>query len=444
MKYNLENLKTAIEERKLPKGCWPIPERAMNNESIRNYIDCEKRFTICFAGRQAYKTIIAKRKLVAAALTRPETRYLIGASTWTQTKNIYWEGAYPIFDLIPPYMIKKRSDSLLHVTLYNDSIISLFSADSPSRAEGTFYHGCILDEASEYNITDVFGTHILPMLSPVAGWCIILGIPRTSYSNDFKNLYIKYKRDEDWGIFNWSSKGITPDIELDLAKRLLDERTFDIEYMGLWLDEQSGKCYYNFNKEKHVSDVRYDNRFPLLLSQDFNVGIMSTEFCQNIKGHLNIFDEVTTKQTNVFKHVPAVQKKLIELADGNEQIARSRKVTWYGDASGFAANVVGRGTAWDEIEAFFRGWTYEIKVSASNPHIDARVAEVNGRLMSADKIIHTTIDPKCVELIKDLDELNVNDVLKKDNEGERTHSSDGVGYLIHKIWPYRFASIGNK
>jgi phage terminase large subunit len=77
-----------------------------------------------------------------------------------------------------------------------------------------------------------------------------------------------------------------------------------------------------------------------------------------------------------------------------------------------------------------------------------RVNCVNSRLKSADENVHLYIDPKCRELIKDLEQVTwaLDSVGRTTSEidkrtRDRTHTSDALGYYIAHAFPLR-GSIG--
>jgi hypothetical protein len=75
--------------------------------------------------------------------------------------------------------------------------------------------------------------------------------------------------------------------------------------------------------------------------------------------------------------------------------------------------------------------TYQ--VPTSNPAVKDRINIVNAKLRSASGTIGVTIDPRCKELIRDLEEVcykSTSSQIDKDRDRLRTHLSDALGYLI--------------
>lgn len=432
-----------IREGLLSDRWFDYPDAVYKNTTIRDYMNSDSRFILVAAGRRAYKTEIAKRKLVLDAIQHSNRRYIVGASTFTQTKLIYWQS---LQELIPKWVVKRIKESELIIELTNGSIIQLFSADSVERIEGgNPVSGCILDEVSEYDIKAVWSRNIRPLLSDANGWAILIGVPRQTTGIQFKEMFKQYQKYPEWKVFTWSSIGILPQSEIDEIKATTDPITFAIEYGGSFTDNSGGLAYYRFNPDLHIKNVDFNMSLPVSITFDFNHSIMSPNICQVVNNDIVVVhDQVVDRNTNVYKLAPLLQKKLIDLHGGNEHLAKSKRTWLYGDAAGFSETANSRGSAWEELKQMFAGWNVDLRVKGKNPLIDKRISAVNARLQSADDRIHCYINPKAEELIKDFELVSLDDLTKdKGKVGERTHSSDGFGYMIDYEFPLRTTGMYN-
>jgi hypothetical protein len=124
----------------------------------------------------------------------------------------------------------------------------------------------------------------------------------------------------------------------------------------------------------------------------------------------------------------------------------------YGDASGHQRRTCGTGTDWGLIREFFgqrRGEvTAHLRVAQANPGVRERVSLVNSRLCSAAGERRLFIDPRCKELIRDLERVcwradatgqPTSELDKSDRM--RTHMSDALGYYVAQSFPMR-GSVG--
>ena len=107
----------------------------------------------------------------------------------------------------------------------------------------------------------------------------------------------------------------------------------------------------------------------------------------------------------------------------------------YGDASGSRMQTAGT-TDYRMIQGFFRNSVYRrytLRVPAKNPTVRDRIVLTNAKLKSASGECQLLVDPRCKELIKDLEEVSYipgSTAIDKDKDPKRTHLSDALGYLI--------------
>jgi hypothetical protein len=77
--------------------------------------------------------------------------------------------------------------------------------------------------------------------------------------------------------------------------------------------------------------------------------------------------------------------------------------------------------------------TVSYRVPKANPPVRERVALMNARLRNARGEAQLFVDPKCRELIDDLEQVSYQEdstQIDKDKDRKRTHLSDALGYLI--------------
>jgi len=107
----------------------------------------------------------------------------------------------------------------------------------------------------------------------------------------------------------------------------------------------------------------------------------------------------------------------------------------YADASGAHMQTTGSSDL-GVLKKFFRSGEYgvvEFKVPRSNPAVRDRVQLVNAALKPAEGDARLTINARCKELIKDLEQVAYKEntqVIDKDRDPRRTHLSDALGYLV--------------
>jgi hypothetical protein len=111
-------------------------------------------------------------------------------------------------------------------------------------------------------------------------------------------------------------------------------------------------------------------------------------------------------------------------------------------------------TDWATVREFFAKWvgTFapEYYITSANPPVRDRIACVNRRLRTQAMESRLMVDPKCKELIRDLEDVTwqldstgavTSEINKSDKN--RTHTSDALGYFIYQAFPLN-AKIGEK
>jgi hypothetical protein len=74
-------------------------------------------------------------------------------------------------------------------------------------------------------------------------------------------------------------------------------------------------------------------------------------------------------------------------------------------------------------------------VPRRNPTVRDRITLVNSRLKNALGEVKLVIHPRCIELIKDFEQVSYRaetNEIEKDRDARRTHLSDALGYLVYQ------------
>jgi hypothetical protein len=207
-------------------------------------------------------------------------------------------------------------------------------------------------------------------------------------------------------------------------------------------------AYPAFVRPLHVTDAAtYDPARPVWLALDFNVAPCVWEVCQpgRMDGRpvLLVVAEVVADPASHAVMCEEVRRRF----EGHKGVLRI-----YGDATGRARDVQSGQTDFDLILRQLSRWwqgAIELKVPNANPAESQRVSGLNDRLLDQDGLPGVLVNPACVELIADLEqvELDGGGKLRKshtagDPYARRTHSSDALGYLVWWEWPVRPPSAG--
>ncbi len=211
----------------------------------------------------------------------------------------------------------------------------------------------------------------------------------------------------------------------DRLKGSYDEKFFRQEVMGEYLEMTAGRVYCEFDRTKHVKAREIDPDEQLLWALDFNVNPMCSIVAQVIKGTVWVHDEIVLNRASTEDACREFTGRFAPHRGG---------MSIYGDASGQNMQT-GGSTDYAIIASYLqvRGYWYAKRVPKSNPGVRDRVSVMNAMLQSADGGVRLHVNPRCKELIKDLEQvvyLPDSAVIDKQRDPRRTHLSDALGYLV--------------
>lgn len=189
------------------------------------------------------------------------------------------------------------------------------------------------------------------------------------------------------------------------------------ELFGQFVNLIGGQVYWGFNRERNVKHVKPDRKYPVYIGQDFNIDNMRASCVQRIDGKYKVFKEIILD--NYGANTDTAAQKIIDLFPSNKW-----NVKVVPDSTGKAIKTSSSNRSDIEI---LESYGLEV-ISTRNPFIRDRQNAVN---MQMKKNL-VEIDPSCKTTIKEIETLS-----SRDKEGEKAHSSVGLGYIINKFSPLR-------
>ena len=285
-----------------------------------------------------------------------------------------------------------------------------------------------------------------PSLADRKGRALFIGTPKGR--NHFYDHFEYAKTDPDWAAFQFTTAegGIVDPSELKAAARQLDAETYQQEFEAQFTGLGRKQVYYAFDRAKHCLPLTFQPLHPLVWTIDFNVNPMCMLLIQRFGDDVHVLDEIVLNHTNTEE---ACKSFLDRLSTMHKLIPAHQlplHIDMYGDASGNQHRTSGTATDWNIIRQFFSNWkgqiTHAIHVNKVNPAVRDRVNCVNSRLLNVYDEVHLFVDPRCRELIRDLELVTWatdsngqigSDINKSDPD--RTHSSDALGYYIAQAFP---------
>lgn len=394
------------------------------------------RFRVVVSGRRFGKTHLATTVLLCKAVEAKQQRCWYVAPSYRQAKQIAW---LMLKRSLPASLIKRVNESDLTLELFNDSTISLRGADNFDSLRGVGLNFIVMDEFADIKPEAWFEV-LRATLSDTGGAALFLGTPKG------RNwAYDLYQRGLDpqephWAAFSYTTieGGNVPPEEVEIARRELDELTFNQEYNASFVNFE-GRVYYPFQIDSHVAHLRelYNPRAPLAFGFDFNVEPGVASVCQEVvlpngvEGTAVIGEVYIPRNSNT----PAVCRKLI--ADwGSHQ----GQIYCYGDATGGSrGSAKVAGSDWDLIKDAFRHSPFAnriaYRVPSCNPHERARVNAMNSRLKSDTGEVRLMVDARYApHVIKDLEGVALlkggSGEIDKKGSPDLTHMCFSPGTLV--------------
>jgi hypothetical protein len=368
-----------------------------------------------------------------------------------QSKRIAWDR---LKKLTKPYWSKDPNETDLRIDLSNGSTLFVYGAFKPESLRGRGIDFLVLDEFALIDPQAWFSI-LRPALADRKGRVLFIGTPEGR--NHFFDMYEFAKITPDWAAFQFTTEegGIVDKSEIEAAAREMDSETFEREFLAQFSSLTRNRVYHAFDKSQNVQGVSFDRMRPLVWSIDFNVNPMSMLLMQKVDDMAHVLEEIILKPEGYtesacerfgeraltyYNQVPTYQRPLI--------------VKIYGDASGNQRRTAGSQTDWATVREFFAKWvgTFapEYYITSANPPVRDRIACVNRRLRNQALESRLMVDPKCKELIRDLEDVTwqldstgavTSEINKSDKN--RTHTSDALGYFIYQAFPLN-AKIGEK
>jgi len=418
----------------------PLQWAQLKSHPIQNKLWASpSRFTAVVAGRASGKTELSLRRLVRYLPVRqpwPDPRYFFGAPTHDQARRIAWDR---LKSLIPPGWISSigESSGVIKTNLPSGARLHVVGLDVPSRIEGTLWDGCVLDESCELR-PKVFDVSVYPTLATRKGWCWRIGVPKRHGIGavEFRQFFDQCAKGayEDGEAFTWPSSDIVSAHEIEHAREHLDVVDYREQFEAQF-ETVGGRIFHAFDPEWNVRPCPYDPTKPLILGCDFNVDPMSWILGHAYEDRFEVIDEVFKRDTNTMETLNFVYGRYATHQGG---------FAFFGDATGKARKTSAAASDYLQImnHEGFKKAGRTLHFPDSNPtHADA-FASVNAMFCNAAGDRRLFIDPNCERVSRDMQLRAFKPGTREpsDKSGSRTdigHLSDGLCYVIHRLFPIR-------
>ena len=254
---------------------------------------------------------------------------------------------------------------------------------------------------------------IYPMLTTTNGDALFIGTP-----NGYDHLYDAYLKgqgnDPEWKSWQYTTLdgGFVPKEEIKKAKSMMDERAFKTEFLASF-ETTGNRAAYNFDRSIHVKKAEQISS-NIFWSMDFNILGSVCLACEYTDGTIHFFDEIRLPNSNTQMMA-------------NEMKKVAPYIPVYPDATGSARST----TSNRSDHQILRDNGFRVISKKANPSVIDRLNALNRMLKDANGKVRMTIDPKCTNLIKDLEQTQrTNDGRIDKRDEKRSHFLDACSYYI--------------
>jgi len=368
---------------------------------------------VLVAGRRFGKSHLSLIWLLSRGLEENERRWIV-TPNYRQGRNTTWKLMRQMFREYDC----KINETDLSVKMPNGSEVAIRGAENENSLRGVGLTMVVMEEYS-YIKPHVWDEIIYPTLTTTDGDAFFIGTP-----NGYDHLYDAYLRgqsnDPDWKSWQYTTVdgGYVPEEEIKKAKSMMDERAFKTEFLASF-ETTGNRAAYNFDRTTHVRKAEQLSS-SLFWGMDFNVDYMSAVLgCEYSNGTIHYFDEI--RQTN--SNTEEMAKAMMKIAPN---------VPVYPDAAGSARST----TSNRSDHSILKEFRFQVISKKANPPIKDRIMSLNRILKDANGRIRMTVDPKCIHLIKDLEQVQRSRDGKIDKSNiALTHMFDACSYYIAYKYP---------
>ena len=253
---------------------------------------------------------------------------------------------------------------------------------------------------------------------------MVIGTPRGvgSFSHE---MYTMAQETNDWAAHTYTTlEGAqVEDQEIEQAKRDMDQKTFEQEYLATF-NTYSGVVYYNFDRNYTVKKADEYSLHELHCGIDFNVDPMSCSVSVIEGNTIHFIDEIVMNGSNTD-----------EVCDELKRRYPKSRIIMYPDPAGKQRKTSAGGRTDISI---LQNAGFKVLVRNSHTPIRDRVNAVNAKLKNTQGISTLFVDSKCKQIINSLERI----VYKPgtsivDKDGDLDHMADAVGYLVDYLYPLR-------
>jgi len=406
--------------------------------------DNEHQIICSHSGRRSRKTLIFSRKLFRNALRMPG-RYICGAPTHEQAKEIFWDRMCSLTHL---FQARKPHETDRRIWLTNGSEIKIAGLESGERLKGKPAAGFHISEVDDVK-EEIWLRHFLPMSLDTNAFFYLDGVPGGGMGWFYDvclqacggalperdeaicGAYGTSKKHPHMAYYHWKSSDVYQQWKLDLIQEqyIFSQDMFEQEFEGRFISLK-GQAYRNFS-ELNLRSIDYNPAYTVAIGWDFNRTPMACTFSHIIDDKIYTFDEAFIDDCTtdgMLDYILNVKKFKPEMC------------TAYPDSTGAQEKSNASKSDIQQIRAA----GIEVRAKSINPRVKDRIANVNRLLKDRKGIRRAYVDLRCKYLVNDFNKVKCDQYGHEEVEqkkGRLTHISSAWGYMAYYLFPMHRGGI---
>jgi|5_EtaG_2_1085323.scaffolds.fasta_scaffold02339_3 hypothetical protein len=392
-----------------------------------SFVSTKDKFPALVAGYGAGKTYSFCLKALAELGRNPTKTILLAEPTYTMIRDVLQPTLEEIMETIG-FRYSYSAGAMTYIVRWKSGYgkIIMRSAENWRRWAGLNLAGFGIDEAGSLKDDGAWRMGISRLRDGhhLTGWT-------TTTPEGFNWHYTYWKERPRNGYRLIHAKSTDnkhlPQEFIDSLYDNYDEKLILAYLEGQYVNLQHGQTYYMFDRDNNLDDkIQYNPNLPIRVAIDFNIDPLCAVLFQlyDEKPKVRVFDE--------FKlHYAGGQDLMTQrMASAiKEKYKNKRDFFCYPDPAGQAHSTKSQFTDHDIL----RRAGFYLRFKRQAPSITDSVNAVNNAMKT------TKINPKCVGIIKDLEQVCNKDNTRQIDKTNKnlTHFSDAFRYAIDYEMPVR-------
>jgi hypothetical protein len=408
--------------------------------------DSDARFKVLACGRRYGKTTFGGNELTAALMDYddPGWYWIVGPKYTLGEKEFRVVFANIIRKLKLGAKVKKsynvkQGDMVIEMPW--GSILEVKSAERQDTLLGEGLSGVVMAEAARHT-SETWEQYVRPALADKRGWAIFASTPR-GY-NWYQGLWmlgqnrLMHPQYESWRLPSWENPIVYPggreDPEIIEQEQRVSPQWFAQE-LAAEFTAYAGKIYDEFDQNIHVKHIEYNPLWTNVWALDY--GWTNQFVCLDVmidpEDNFHVWREYMVTEKTTFEHAGLLLKRSDNPPDYH--------VDWGGGDP--------RGPDQANTIAIITGvQIYSSDIGEGNAHESwtLGVEHVKQLLkVQPNGLPKLTIDPSCVNLIRQMDQLHAPDPKEGKNapEGQHKHDDHGPDALRYLVGQYFESGAGS-